>query len=564
MGATAAPASAQTPPTVTVTPDQVVDGQTVTITTSGFGSGLHAFVECPASFADETTNTTIVDRCALLSSITDGPVPTSIDVTVREVFTPAFGGNAVHCESELGGCIVGTAVLTATGSDQRAWASISFLTVDMAAVPSRGLADGATTTVSGSELPDGTWTLAECAATYLSGRDPAQRDALCSPATAVTVVDGAFAVDLTVSDPLIAVDGSSIPCGYAGCVLDLSSTDSSVHGTSPISFGPPSITTEPAAPFGSADVVDVTLAGLPGDTAIVLQCGAPIAADRCGDGTSVALDPWGGGTAQDLRPRPLLTTPAGEVDCRAEACTIAAFVDGTVAASTPMTFRLPVVVTLTPDTGLLDGQSMAVDVSNLEPGRRYTLYRCGSGGCNELVSATASTDGAVTASVTATQRLGERTVCRDTCEIAIYDVGTRLGGANYAMSQGTVSADPSGDLTDGQTVQVSGHSVQPTYAGPNLGPFPTGGWAFVQCDASLVDAPSLYNAFDDCSVDAQAVTVDSAGFDGSREAAATIDTFFGRTVDCAASAGACIVGLYRFEADGSSTLVVTPLTFATP
>src|SRR5690606_17256949 len=245
-------------------------------------------------------------RCALLSSITDGPVPTSIDVTVREVFTPAFGGNAVHCGSEPGGCIVGTAVLTATGSDQRAWASISFLSVDMAAVPSRGLADGATTTVSGSEVPDGTWSLAQCAATYLSGREPAQRDALCSPATAVTVVDGAFAVDMTVSDPLIAVDGSSIPCGYAGCVLDVSSTDSSLHGTSHISFGPPSITTDPAAPFGTADVVDVTLAGLPGDTASVRQCGEPIAADRCDAGSEVALDLWGGATVQDQRPLPMI------------------------------------------------------------------------------------------------------------------------------------------------------------------------------------------------------------------------------------------------------------------
>jgi len=566
VGATAAPATAQTPPTVTVTPDQVIDGQTVTITTSGFGSGLYAFVECPAAFADETSNTTILNRCALLAGLEEGPVPPSIDVTVTEVFTPPFGGPTVYCKVEPGGCIVGTAVFdAATGTDQRAWAPIGFPSGDMAAVPSRGLAHGATTTVSGSGLPAGTWSVAQCVATYLIGRDPAQRDALCGPATDVTVVDGTLTVDLTVNDPLIAVDGSSIPCGYAACVVDLSSAATDVHDTTTISFGPPSITMDPAGPFESAEAnfVVVTLAGLPGDAAVLRQCGEPIAVDRCHAGSEISLDPWGGATVRELSPRPLLNTPTGQVDCRAEACTIAAFVDGAVAASAPMTFRPLIALTLTPSTDLMDGQSIAVEATNLRPGRQYTLLRC-AWGCYEVASVTPSSDGVVTASVTAAQRLGDRIVCRDNCEIGIYDGGSELRAARYEMSQGTVSADPSVDLADGETIQVSGRMVQPSYTGPNIGPFATGGWAFVQCDAALLDAPSLYNAFDDCSVDARAVTVDSTGFDGSREAEATIDTILGRTVDCAASGGACVVGLARFEADGSLTLAVTPLTFATP
>jgi hypothetical protein len=36
-------------PAVTVTPDHTTDGGTVTVTTSGFPAGLHAFLQCPSS-----------------------------------------------------------------------------------------------------------------------------------------------------------------------------------------------------------------------------------------------------------------------------------------------------------------------------------------------------------------------------------------------------------------------------------------------------------------------------------------------------------------------------------
>ena len=75
------PAHAQPGPTVTVTPSSVRDGQTVTITAAGFTSGLHAFLQCPASYAG-TGDSYVLDTCRLLSTITDSVPAASVDALV--------------------------------------------------------------------------------------------------------------------------------------------------------------------------------------------------------------------------------------------------------------------------------------------------------------------------------------------------------------------------------------------------------------------------------------------------------------------------------------------------
>ena len=103
----------------------------------------------------------------------------------------------------------------------------------------------------------------------------------------------------------------------------------------------------------------------------------------------------------------------------------------------------------------------------------------------------------------------------------------------------------------------------PTLRRAEPGPFPTGDWVLVQCDAALADAPSLYAAFDRCAPppNAVAVTVTGSTFDGDVPVASSFTSFLGREVDCTTGPGACVVGLYRFDMDAQSSAWLTPITF---
>ena len=105
----AAPAVAEEP-TVTVTPSVVSDGQQVTMTTAGFPSGLHAFLQCPASFAN-IGDTYILDKSALLSGIYDRVPDATFEAPVSSTFSVADQSHTVDCNVEPGGCIVGVKVL---------------------------------------------------------------------------------------------------------------------------------------------------------------------------------------------------------------------------------------------------------------------------------------------------------------------------------------------------------------------------------------------------------------------------------------------------------------------
>jgi hypothetical protein len=114
-------------------------------------------------------------------------------------------------------------------------------------------------------------------------------------------------------------------------------------------------------------------------------------------------------------------------------------------------------------------------------------------------------------------------------------------------------------------VHLSGTDLMPSYDGPGFGPFPTGGWALTQCAADVVHDLSLLRVFTECSVapPTRAVTVDGSTLDASFEVRSTINRILGGTTDCAASSGACVVGLVRLEQDGSISSHLTPIAFGT-
>jgi hypothetical protein len=115
----------------------------------------------------------------------------------------------------------------------------------------------------------------------------------------------------------------------------------------------------------------------------------------------------------------------------------------------------------------------------------------------------AAADGTATATVTAEQWLGTRgTYCRDRCSIAAFspDTGTIAVDRGYAMATGTLAVQPDTGLTDGQAVTVAGTDVMSSYAGPDVWIVHTGEWGLVQCDAGLVDDPTLFGVFANCGL----------------------------------------------------------------
>ncbi|HET6664502.1 MAG TPA: hypothetical protein VFG94_09605, partial [Acidimicrobiales bacterium] len=122
---------------------------------------------------------------------------------------------------------------------------------------------------------------------------------------------------------------------------------------------------------------------------------------------------------------------------------------------------------------------------------------------------------------------------------------------------------PSTGLVPGQTVGLTGSSLMPTYLGPNLGPFPTGGWAIGQCDAAVVGNVSLGSVFQHCSLgpSLQRVTIDGSALDVTATVEGVITKILGGTTDCTATPGACVLGLFRLEQDVSTSGYTVPLAF---
>jgi hypothetical protein len=151
--------------------------------------------------------------------------------------------------------------------------------------------------------------------------------------------------------------------------------------------------------------------------------------------------------------------------------------------------------------------------------------------------------------------------------IVLGSLGSGSVGAPAAAQdggEGSVAVTPASGLVDGQDVELSGEGLSPTYEGEPLGPFPTGGWSTAQCSAELGTAPTLYDAFALCAGNGALTSVTISGSTLPATALpvdASIDHLLGGTTDCTAASGACILGLFRFEEDGSFTVHTAPLTF---
>ena len=266
-------------------------------------------------------------------------------------------------------------------------------------------------------------------------------------------------------------------------------------------------------------------------------------------------------------------------------CVIAVQTDSGKFAELPLVFGVPDVVALSPSTGLLAGQSVAVEASGLVPSAPYFVLRCTPDGfvegspvfgsfCDshpyEAPVVLTTPEGTLTTTVDAlwefTSGSGEPRVCRGGCEVVLNRAVDpwNASSAPFQMAAGEFTASPSTGLADGDPVAIAGTDLMPSYDGPLWWILQTGGWALGQCGAGILDDTSVANVFRQCTVPpgAGAVTVAGSTLDDSFDVQATIQPPIGGPIDCTAGAEACVAVLVRVEQDASVTLLSSPLSFA--
>jgi hypothetical protein len=349
-----------------------------------------------------------------------------------------------------------------------------------------------------------------------------------------------------------------------------------VAGSLGVSFGPTRVEADPATGVPDGATVHVSLAGAPDGVEVVVfsQCllpsGPTQAETDCAGTNPTHIDEWGAASL-DLLARAAIVVENGQpaVSCRTTACGFVVFDGaGRRLGEAPIEFAGPPQVTLSPSSGLLDGQAMTLTGSGLVPGAGYQVLHCLAFACDAGQTVTAAADGTLSLSVPALQRFtggGRALVCRTSCSVRVLTAGggQEVGRLPYAMAAGSLTVVPDTALTDGQEVQVTGTDLMAGYSGPPIIGFPTGGWTLTECDRAVLGQLHLGGALTYCSTAPPTTTVDVAGstLGTTLEVRATITKILGGTTDCTVAAGACVVGLVRFEQDGSFSAHLVPVSF---
>ena len=403
------------------------------------------------------------------------------------------------------------------------------------------------------------------------------------PTTELSGPTGSFVVHQTFS----TASGRTVDCGTpTSCVVAAAPSGTfSPIATTPVSFVPQPLVVAPTTDLVNGQTVDAWITATAGSTQQLAQCALPIgtslATTACGSATSVVV-PASGFAHLTPTVAATITTSGGPVDCSGSVCAFVRFdAGGTAVASVPIGVRVVPAMTISPSTGLVDGQTIDVHATHLPPGESIELNRCLLGptpSCEPVVGSiqTVPANGTIDTTVSASQRMLFPTGTKNNlhygycrlagCGISLTILGfsTGVDPIPYGLAAGSLTATPSTGLADGQSVDLSASGVMSTYVGPSFGPFGTGGWAVAECRADIGASPTLLQAFQGCGFPGGAGVANIPGstYATTVQPTATLTAILGTVTNCRAAPGTCVVGLVRFEQDGTMSTHLTPLTFA--
>ena len=468
--------------------------------------------------------------------------------------------------------------------------------IGLTATPTTGLVDGTPITATATGLPaDAYVAIALCPAGELA----VDRCVVTYEGVGWTEGD-TFAAIVPARTLLPAADGT-VDCREEGaCVIavglyDGAAGETRVAASVPLAYDPaaapaplPALTVTPAAGLHDLDEVTVAVTGLPAGTfAIVEQCAATPFGEypSCDwESSSYGVAAPDGTLTATLPVSVLLPGPGQPVDCRTpQACVIGVRWGDTPATTTVASIAFAAdaepaprpAVTVTPATGLVDGQVVDVAASGLVPGTYVSVFQCtgvpiddGGAWCEWLGEAVpVAPDGTVATRVGVQARFARgsdgsdgRHDCRRpeaTCQVGVgrssYSLRSGFAPVVFApdgplLPDPSIAVDgPTEGLAEGATVTVTGRHFRP------LAP--------VTVDICTMTADPFGGA---C---ANAGSVAIAGEDGTFAVPIVVEAAFsawGPTgeidVDCRQEPGCALVATYD-DVDGTAPV---PIAFGPP
>ena len=267
--------------------------------------------------------------------------------------------------------------------------------------PSTGLLDGQSVSVTASGLKAKTlYGIIECG----TGATKVTGCAIDIGTLTFVTTDptGSFSASDTVMRTITPQDtGTPVDCATAGaCVLAVAAADGKIAADTPISFADvaimlPTLAADPSTGLLDGQSITVSATDFPADaSAAVVECpaGTPVGAlEQDCDGSTVEIVEADatGAFSTSYRVTRVIQGSDGPVDCAgASACVLSTLnlADPTQAASTPIAFQdiaiVPPVLTVTPSTDLVDGQSVTISGKGFVAHQAYALSECAAGSAN--------------------------------------------------------------------------------------------------------------------------------------------------------------------------------------
>lgn len=258
-----------------------------------------------------------------------------------------------------------------------------------------------------------------------------------------------------------------------------------------------------------------------------------------------------------------------DTDCAAAAgCALTAFDSNlTAVAETPISFAdvaiVPATLTADPSTGLLDGQKITVSGTEFAANSPVLLIECQSAAdtvdCSgSLAEVTADSSGSFSTSYPVTRIIegldgpvdcaqGSGCVITASNGDGTAQASAPIMFADVAIIPPVMTASPSTNLNDGQTVAVTGKGFR---AGEELG--------LSECAAGSTDGSEC--VLEDGLGNVGEVKANRAGRISTTFNVARVITLIGGTIDCSEAPG-CVIGAVDLEDPTGTVISMVPISF---